>query len=370
MVVNTPPAAVSYTVSEDVTITFRLFYPGGGSVALSSVQALQGPNTLLFTEAATGLYELHAELLDSAGNVGNTGPGASIQRLRVNAAPEVTLLETDTTPGHPLPLAAAVTDPDGDTPFSYLWEFGDGSPASTDQAPRHAFFHSGPWAQKSQYTVRVTVTDSAGKSSSHSVTVTVLNTTEGRLYADEHWSGVQVIRGSVLIPTGLRLQTAAGTLVQVSGDPLAGYDHRLTVEGTLEPGDGTRFALQEGVGSTWNGILVRGEAHFNGVEVRDAKRGITVTASASASVRDCRLEHNQIGLHVLGNGLSVERVRFAGNTLYAVKEDAGAEPSVRDCVFADNLYDYYDDQLTVIDVGRLNQKPGNSGNVSLGGTQP
>jgi hypothetical protein len=80
-------------------------------------------------------------------------------------------------------------------------------------------------------------------------------------------------------------------------------------------------------------------------------------------VRDCRLERNRIGLHILGNALSVERSRFAENSLYAVKEDAGAAPSIRDCVFTGNLYDYYDEQLTVIDPGRLNQMPGNSGNV-------
>jgi hypothetical protein len=33
------------------------------------------------------------------------------------------------------------------------------------------------------------------------------------------------------------------------------------------------------------------------------------------------------------------------------------------CLFTGNLHDYYDEQLTVVDLERLNQMPGNFGNV-------
>jgi hypothetical protein len=54
----------------------------------------------------------------------------------------------------------------GSPPDSFLWEFGDGSPASRVQNPTHVFASNGPW------NVNLTVTDLTGAHASSSVLVT------------------------------------------------------------------------------------------------------------------------------------------------------------------------------------------------------
>ena len=54
----------------------------------------------------------------------------------------------------------------GVLPYSYLWDFGDGT-TSTDQNPKHAYDHRG------NYTATFTVTDADGNSSSDTASVVV-----------------------------------------------------------------------------------------------------------------------------------------------------------------------------------------------------
>ncbi|NYI08051.1 family 16 glycoside hydrolase [Allostreptomyces psammosilenae] len=81
--------------------------------------------------------------------------------------------EAATTSG-PVPLtvafsAAGSADPEG-TPLAYSWDFGDGSPASTEPDPTHVYTSVGT------YTATLTVTDAAGLTATDSVTVTAGNT--------------------------------------------------------------------------------------------------------------------------------------------------------------------------------------------------
>ena len=60
-------------------------------------------------------------------------------------------------------------DPDGDA-LTYAWDFGDGTPNRPQANPTHTFTTAGT------YTVRLTATDSTGKSGTSSVVITVGNT--------------------------------------------------------------------------------------------------------------------------------------------------------------------------------------------------
>lgn len=70
-------------------------------------------------------------------------------------------------PGEPMMLNDNSTDPNGDI-VSYLWDFGDGSPTSSEQNPTHTF------AQAVTYEVTLTVTDSQGNTDAISLPVEIV----------------------------------------------------------------------------------------------------------------------------------------------------------------------------------------------------
>ena len=78
----------------------------------------------------------------------------------------------------PTPLAVQLSssgssDPDGQ-PITYSWNFGDGSPVSTQANPAHTF--TAPAGVPTKYVVTLTVTDSGGLSAQATLIVSVNNT--------------------------------------------------------------------------------------------------------------------------------------------------------------------------------------------------
>jgi PKD repeat protein len=65
------------------------------------------------------------------------------------------------------------SDPDGQS-ITYSWNFGDGSPVSTQASPSHTF--SAPTGVPTMFVVTLTVTDSGGLSAQATVIVSVNNT--------------------------------------------------------------------------------------------------------------------------------------------------------------------------------------------------
>ncbi|SFB27002.1 Protein of unknown function [Amycolatopsis marina] len=108
---------------------------------------------VVFRSAAAGPYDL-----DSLSFVG--------KGVAVNAAPHVQVEATPTTGNAPLKVdfTATATDPEGDEPLTYEWAFGDGATASGAQVG-HTYTEAG------EYTAKVTVTDSAGRSKQASVPI-------------------------------------------------------------------------------------------------------------------------------------------------------------------------------------------------------
>lgn len=359
LVINRPPLGVDYTLSEAGQVKFIITGYDGSSEELIE-DGVPGLNHFTFTKAKPQLYSITAIATDLAGNV-SLDVAQNIQRIRVNAPPVVSLAtEIVTAPGKPLPLTAVVTDPDGesDDTFIYQWLPGDGSPALLGDRPIHRYTGLG------EYTVSLTVTDKDGGVSAATTLVKVGNTTRGQLYMDEVWSGIHRIYDDVVVPQGIKLTVRPNTQVIVDGIPGdTGYFHGLIVHGSLVvEGDGAAFTSITGEKGGWRGIEVSGRAQLDGVAIRHAERGVAAFDSSVVNIDNTLLEDNKVGVHVYNAKPTIRNTVFQNNLWYGIKEDEAGRPVVTGCRFSENTIDYYHETLTEISIEQLNQLKGNHDN--------
>jgi PKD repeat protein len=122
-----------------------------------------------------------------ANNRGGSSPGN----------PSLTVTASATSGQAPLMVTFSAPVQGGKSPFTFAWNFGDGSPASTLQNPTHTYQLPG------SYNASVTVTDSRGRTAMANVTINVsgpppLNFVE----ADVQWSGPSDIDLNILNSAG------------------------------------------------------------------------------------------------------------------------------------------------------------------------
>ncbi|WP_324650821.1 ThuA domain-containing protein [Georgenia sp. H159] len=136
------------------------------------------------------------------------------QGVTDNASPVVEVTASETSGPAPLTVSftTTATDPDGDTPLTYAWDFGDGTTADTADGT-HTYTDPG------EYVATVTVTDARGAVTSQSVEITVTaqamkcfagrsDDFTGDTLDTERWDGVvranqdlRVEDGHLIIPT-------------------------------------------------------------------------------------------------------------------------------------------------------------------------
>jgi hypothetical protein len=158
------------------------------------------------------------------------------------------------------------------------------------------------------------------------------------------------------VPDGLELTVKNNTNVIVNGNSIDGYDFEIDVSGTITGESGSDFIMEDGEDQKWDGIIVNGngEINFDGVTIKNAKRGLTLTRDTTAVINSCIFDSNVIGLHIIGKTLTITNTQFINNTLYGIKEDNGAGTVLNNVQFDNNLYDYYDDEKTVLKAEQLN----------------
>jgi PKD repeat protein len=98
----------------------------------------------------------------------NQGFGARLDNISIAATALSAVASADVTSGHP-PLTVNFTGSaaGGSAPYTYSWDFGDGSPRDSSQNPSHTYTTTG------SFSVRLTVQDSAGATTTGGLTVTV-----------------------------------------------------------------------------------------------------------------------------------------------------------------------------------------------------
>ncbi|MFC5177990.1 PKD domain-containing protein [Nocardioides taihuensis] len=132
---------------------------GNGRTASGSVP------TVTYTSAGT--FTVTLTVKDEYGVTGTTTLPVTITEPAGNVAPTATI-STPTCVGLVCGLSGATsTDPNAGDTFTYLWNFGDGTPTSTTASSTHTFPAAGT------YVVTLTVTDGWGKASTTTRSVTV-----------------------------------------------------------------------------------------------------------------------------------------------------------------------------------------------------
>lgn len=352
IVLNQPPLAIEYTLTEPAGIQFTIVNAAGSTRQLTA-EGQSGINFFLFEEGIPQIYQLTAVPADPAGNIGM----GKMQSIRVNAPPQISLpAELHTTPGAGISFTADVIDPDGQ-PANYRWDPGDGGAALSGMNPTYHYSKVG------QYTLTLTVTDNDGGMSTATTTVRVGNTTRGSLFIDETWSGTHHLDGDITVPVGVTLTILPGTVV-IANDAASTEALALNIKGSLiiqGATEGVIFRSANGA-DRWLGILVEGTATLDRIIVQDALRGLTTVHGATVTVTNCTFQNNQVGLHAYDATPEVRNSSFINNSLYGIKEDEGGRPVVVGCRFSGNSINYYHEVLTEISIEELNQLDGNSGN--------
>ena len=125
---------------------------------------------------ANGWHGVRVEADLSGGRTDSTSASFLVQNLLPNQAPTCTVDAPMTNraiaTGESVAFAGTGTDPDGDLPLAYAWDFSGGAPASNVQDPGAVRF-----AKAGTFRVSFKVTDSAGLAcpSPDTVTITVTN---------------------------------------------------------------------------------------------------------------------------------------------------------------------------------------------------
>jgi len=147
---------------QEITFTATANDPDGNNAFLtyrwnfgdsSGTSSAQNP---FYTYTTTGSFTATCTVTDSGFPAMSASQTIVIDIVEGNHPPNVTIQGNPVSGKPPLNVSftSTVTDDENNTPFLYSWNFGDGTPVSTETNPTHTYAVTG------QYTATLTVTDS------------------------------------------------------------------------------------------------------------------------------------------------------------------------------------------------------------------
>lgn len=215
----------------------------------------------------------------------------------------------------------------------FVWDFGDGTPTTSGAEATHAYAElSNP---NVPYVVTVSAKDAQGNTYIGSTTVQICNTTKGRLYTNEVWTGNHIVEGEIIVPEGVTLSIGPNANITVQDNCY------IKVYGTLTMNNATITSSTQ-----WKGIrfMDKGSGQLNGGSIQGAERGVACTSNGQVIITGTEFVRNNTGVHCFSGQITITSCSFTENVVYGIKEDANCNPLVQGCTFLRNGVDYYDAQ--------------------------
>jgi|GEM_PF-3309665 len=274
--------------------------------------------------AAAGTFTATVTAQDTHNNQATASVTVIVQ---TNKAPTVQIItptaNSKVPPNTQVPFTAVAIDPEND-PLTYIWNFGDNSPAGAGASTTHSYTNEGP------ITATVTVTDNHGNSATATVTFTVAKSPSGlsitnlETFKDNAFTQPADLffRGNPLF-VRFKVQDGQGNPVSsltVSGtvdNPATGAQTVLEYQGSTAPGTYT-FQIQGGSISLNDNVLGSNvQVHVQAVQGQE-----TVQAQKIIAIRNnppiidvlptVRFQQNSAGTLALWDFISDKETADAG----------------------------------------------------------
>lgn len=205
---------------------------------------------------------------------------------------------------------------------TYLWDFGDGTPSSTDENPSHNFITAGT------YLVTLIVTNDEGCTATATVTVTVEACPCDAYLTNEDYTKVGSDFGLTSIPDPY---TIWNNKIYVSGDVLVPSGYKLDItncdvvfadcrssisvaqDGVLECNNSTFRPCD--LNNSWQGIYFYHESigDIRECVFKNAFRGVSIESAISGkfNITNNHFINNKFGIHIYNSNI---KERITGNT--------------------------------------------------------
>lgn len=169
-------SASAATTSGFAPLTVNFFGSAQGGNGAITYQWTFGDGSMASTDqnpshvyTVSGTYAAVVVVTDADGDSSSAQVDVTVLD---NAVPAVNASASPDTGITPFNVDFQATVSQGDAPFSYRWDFGDGSMSSAVQNPSHSYTTAGT------FTATVTVTDANGDTASDTVTITAADNTQ------------------------------------------------------------------------------------------------------------------------------------------------------------------------------------------------
>ncbi len=178
---------------------------------------------------------------------------------------------------------------------------------------------------------------------------------------NENWQGRHFVYNDLVITPGSLLTLLPGTEIVF----LSEGDSAFEVQGTLTAGQNILFTSEDPSPGSWKGLTITGSANLIDVTIEYARQGVLAKAGSIVAINGCTLRNNLVGIHAYGGRPIILNSSIINNSWYGIKEDEEGSSAVTYTIFSGNGHNYYDENLSVISINRLNSQPGNWGNQEV-----